>query len=180
MKRDGDATAGGTVGMTQDVKAEIVEMIPRLRRFAWSLTGSRDEGDDLVQAACLKALGALDQYQPGTRLDAWMFRILRTGWIDRVRFSARRPQTSDPETLEAISDEGVGAREAEARLTLARVRAAMAELPPEQREVLSLVAIEGLSYREAAEVLGCPIGTVMSRLGRARARLGAMMQECAA
>ncbi len=163
-----------------EVRAEIVALLPRLRRFAWSLTGSRDEGDDLVQAACLKALGALDQYQPGTRLDAWMFRILRTGWIDRARWRARRPSTSDPETLEAISDGGLGAQAAEARLTLARVRAAMDGLAPEQREVLALVAIEGLSYREAAEVLGIPIGTVMSRLGRARARLGAMIEERAA
>jgi len=173
--------------MTQDalddhaaVRAEIVALLPRLRRFAWALTGARDEGDDLVQAGCLKALGALDQYRPGTRLDAWMFSILRTGWIDRVRFSARRPSVSDPETLEALSDAGLGAREAEARLTLARVRAAMDALPPDQREVLALVAIEGLSYREAAETLGIPIGTVMSRLGRARARLGAMIEERAA
>ena len=162
------------------VRTEIAALLPRLRRFAWSLTGSRDEGDDLVQASCLKALGALDQYQPGTRLDAWMFRILRTGWIDRTRWHARRPSTSDPETLEAISDGGLGAQAAEARLTLARVRAAMDGLPPEQREVLALVAIEGLSYRETADLLGIPIGTVMSRLGRARARLGAMIEERAA
>ena len=166
--------------MSEDVKRELVDLIPRLRRFAWSLTGSRDEGDDLVQASLLKALGALEQYQPGTRLDAWMFRILRTGWIDRARFRARRPSTSDPEALEALSDGGVGARTAEGRLMLAQVRAAMAELPDEQREVLSLVAIEGLSYREAADVLGIPIGTVMSRLGRARARLTAMMEDKAA
>jgi RNA polymerase sigma-70 factor (ECF subfamily) len=166
--------------MSDAVKAEIVALIPRLRRFAWSLTGSRDEGDDLVQAACLKALGALDQYEPGTRLDAWMFRILRTGWIDRVRWSGRRPSTSDPAVLEALSDDGRAERAAEARLTLERVRRAMGDLPSEQREVLALVAIEGLSYREAAEVLGTPIGTVMSRLGRARARLGAMIEERAA
>ena len=71
--------------MTEDVKAEIVALIPRLRRFAWSLSGSRDEGDDLVQAACLKALASLAQYEPGTRLDAWMFRIIRTIRIDRAR-----------------------------------------------------------------------------------------------
>jgi RNA polymerase sigma-70 factor (ECF subfamily) len=162
------------------IRAELVSLLPRLRRFAWSLTGSRDEGDDLVQAGCLKALGSLDQYQPGTRLDAWMFRILRTGWIDRVRYRARRPGTSDPDTLAALSDAGLGAREAEGRLTLARVRTAMDGLPPEHREVLALVAIEGLSYREAADTLGIPIGTVMSRLGRARARLGAMIEERAA
>jgi RNA polymerase sigma-70 factor (ECF subfamily) len=82
--------------------------------------------------------------------------------------------------LEALSDDGRAERAAEARLTLERVRRAMDDLPSEQREVLALVAIEGLSYREAAEVLGTPIGTVMSRLGRARARLGAMIEERAA
>lgn len=166
--------------MAEDVKAELVALIPRLRRFAWSLTGSRDEGDDLVQASLLKALGALGQYEPGTRLDAWAFRIVRTGWLDRARFRARRPTVSDPEALEALSDGGLGERRAEGRLTLARVREAMAALPPEQREALSLVAIEGLSYRETAETLGVPIGTVMSRIGRARARLSAMIEERAA
>ena len=96
--------------MTEDVKAEIVALIPRLRRFAWSLSGSRDEGDDLVQAACLKALASLAQYEPGTRLDAWMFRIIRTIRIDRARYGARRPAVSDAEAMEAVSDGGVGAR----------------------------------------------------------------------
>ena len=165
--------------MSEHVKAELVALIPRLRRFAWSLTGSRDEGDDLVQAACLKALGALSQYEPGTRLDSWMFRILRTGWIDRARTRARRPTSSDPELLESLSDEGYAERKAEARMTLERVRAAMERLPDEQREVLALVAVEGLSYREAADVIGAPIGTVMSRLARARTRLGEMMEAAA-
>lgn len=165
--------------MSEDVKAELVALIPRLRRFAWSLTGSRDEGDDLVQASCLKALGALEQYEPGTRLDSWMFRILRTGWIDRARTRARRPGSSDPELLESLSDEGYAERKAEARMTLERVRAAMERLPDEQREVLALVAVEGLSYREAADVIGAPIGTVMSRLARARTRLGEMMETAA-
>lgn len=162
--------------MSENVKTELVALIPRLRRFAWSLTGSRDEGDDLVQASCLKALGALDQYEQGTRLDAWMFRIVRTGWIDRARFRARRPGSSDLELLESLSDDGYAERKAEARMTLEKVRAAMGRLPEEQREVLSLVAVEGLSYREAADVLGAPIGTVMSRLARARARLGELME----
>lgn len=165
--------------MAEDVKAGIVALLPRLRRFAWALTGSRDEGDDLVQAACLKALGALDQYQPGTRLDAWMIRILHTGWIDRVRTRARRPAESDPDGVEALSDAGLGARAAESRLALMEVRRAMAQLAPEQRAVLGLVAIEGLSHREVAEALDIPVGTVMSRLGRARARLSAMMEESA-
>lgn len=162
--------------MIESVKGEMVALIPRLRRFAFALSGSRDEGDDLVQAACLKALGALDQYAPGTRLDAWMFRIVRSCWIDRVRVSARRNHVSDPEILESLSDQGRTMRATEARLTVERVKRLMTELPAEQREVLALVAIDGLSYREAATVLETPVGTVMSRLARARARLTSEME----
>jgi RNA polymerase sigma-70 factor (ECF subfamily) len=163
--------------MTEEIRQEMAALIPRMRRFAHALAGSRDEGDDLVQAACVKALGALHQYEPGTRLDAWMFRIIRTGFLDRVRTAKRRPSVSDPETLEALSDGGKAARGVEDGMTLARVRQKMAELPEDQRAVLALVAIEGLSYREAAEALGVPVGTVMSRLARARAKLGALLQE---
>lgn len=155
----------------QEVKDEIEALVPRLRRFAWVLTGSRDDGDDLVQAGCVKALTSLAQFTPGTRLDAWMFRILRTTWIDRARAARRRPTAYDPDAVEALSDGGAAARAAEARADLGRVRAAMARLAPEHREVLAAVAIEGLSYREAAEALDVPVGTVMSRLARARARL---------
>jgi RNA polymerase sigma-70 factor (ECF subfamily) len=163
--------------MTEAIRQEMAALIPRMRRFAHSLAGSRDEGDDLVQAACVKALGALHQFEPGTRLDAWMFRIIRTGFLDRMRTVKRRPTVSDPETLEALSDGGKAARGVEDSMTLARVRQKMGELPEDQRAVLALVAIEGLSYREAAEALDVPVGTVMSRLARARAKLGAMLQE---
>ncbi len=166
--------------MTEDVRAELVALVPRLRRFAYALTGSRDEGDDLVQTACLKALTRLEQYQPGTRLDAWMFRILRTSFIDRMRARGRRAEDQDEDALSALSDAGRGAQAAYDRLTLAAVRGAMAALPEEQRSVLILVAIEGYAYRDAAEVLGVPVGTVMSRLGRARARLGALLGRDAA
>ena len=162
-----------------DLKQDLAGLTPRLRRFAWALTGSRDEGDDLVQAALLKALASLRQFQPGTRLDAWMFRIVRTLWIDRGRARGRRPTLHDPEAVEALSDGGAAARQAEARLDLARARAAMAALPEDQREVLALVALEGLSYREAAEAIGAPVGTVMSRLSRARARLAQKLKETA-
>jgi RNA polymerase sigma-70 factor (ECF subfamily) len=160
-----------------DLRLELAELTPRLRRFAWSLTGSRDDADDLVQAGLAKALASLHQFQPGTRLDAWTFRILRTLWIDSRRAAARRPTVHDPDAAEAMSDDGAGARSAEARVDLARVRAAMDLLPAEQREVLALVAIEGLSYRDAAEAVDAPIGTVMSRLARARVRLAHLIKE---
>lgn len=157
--------------MTDDIRHEMGALVPRLRRFAWGLSGSRDDGDDLVQAACARALARLDQFQPGTRLDSWMFRIIQTLWLDEKRRQRVRGVAPDPDTLPELSDDGVGARAPQDRLTLARVRAEVAALPPDQRAVLILVAVEGLSYREAAETLDVPVGTVMSRLSRARAKL---------
>jgi RNA polymerase sigma-70 factor (ECF subfamily) len=157
--------------VTETVRQQIVALLPRLRRFACGLAGSLDRGDDLVQAACLKALSRLDQYQPGTRLDSWMFRIVQTTWIDQGRAARRREVAMDPDDLGPLHA-GDAAREAHARLDLSDVRRLVAALPAEQREVLMLVSVEELSYREAADVLGVPIGTVMSRLARARLALG--------
>lgn len=145
-------------------------LLPRLRRFAYGLTGSRDEADDLVQSACERALSRLHQWRPGTRLDSWMYRILQTVWIDRLR-SRRTRMEAEPEVLERLAG-GDARRELEARLDLARVRRLIAALPEEQRVVLVLVTVEGFSYKDAAETLGIPIGTVMSRLARARLELG--------
>ncbi|MEL7139468.1 MAG: sigma-70 family RNA polymerase sigma factor [Pseudomonadota bacterium] len=163
--------------MTEALRDEIAALVPRLRRFAYALSGSREEGDDLVQTACLKALSRLEQYKPGTRLDSWMMQIVRNQFLDDRRRFARRGGPVDPEIAEQVSDEGLDAQRREDRLTLARVRQAMAHLPEEQRAVLALVAIDGYSYKDAATVLSIPVGTVMSRLSRARARLVPLMSE---
>ncbi|MDR7222748.1 RNA polymerase sigma factor [Aminobacter aminovorans] len=152
------------------VSDRLIAFLPNLRRFAISLCRSRDLADDLVQAACERALASQDRFEAGTRFDAWMFRILRNLWIDQVR----RTKTAGPR--EDIDDRNdlVGAsgeQDAEARLTLKGVAVAIDELVDDQREVLLLVCIEDLSYKEAAKVLGIPIGTVMSRLARARKNL---------
>ena len=153
---------------------ELVAALPRLRRFAFGLAGSLDEADDLVQAACERALARRDQYEPGTRLVSWLYRIVQTIWIDRVR--RHRTVSVDPAMLaEYPGGDAVG--EAESRLALAEVRRAIAVLSPEQRTVLLLVSVEGLAYREAEEVLGLPIGTIMSRLARARLALGKALEE---
>jgi len=157
--------------MTKGPRDEIAGLVPRLRRFAHALCGDREQGDDLVQAACLKALTRLDQYRPGTRLDSWMFRIVHTGFLDEARRRSRRATEPDAEAVALASDGGRAADRPAHRLQLDRVRAAMAALPADQRAVLALVAIEGCSYRETAETLDIPIGTVMSRLARARATL---------
>lgn len=152
---------------------DLVALLPRLRRFARALSGSADRADDLVQAACERALRAEARFEPGTRLDAWMFRIIRNLWIDGLRAGRQGGARSVPlEEAAEVADIPAAAK-AEAALTLAAVREAIALLPEQQREVIVLVCIEGLSYREAADVLEVPIGTVMSRLARARLALAA-------
>jgi RNA polymerase sigma-70 factor (ECF subfamily) len=156
--------------MVGDVRQDMVALLPRLRRFAYAQTGSREAADELVQAACERALSRLDQFTPGTRLDSWMFRIMQSIWINRVRHAARWPQAK-PEVMDFMPHDARIHEYAEARADLAIVRAEVARLPDEQRAVLALVAIDGRSYQEAAEILEVPIGTVMSRLSRARRKL---------
>jgi len=165
----------------RQVREEMVALLPRLRRFARGLTGVADQADDLVQAACERALTRIDQWQPGTRLDSWMFRIVQTIWLDDRRAVKVRTGEGriDPEMAE---DELAfdGGRGLEAHMTYEAVRAAMATLPEDQRAVLVLVCVEGQSYKEAAAALDIPIGTVMSRLARARAALAKRMGESGA
>lgn len=157
--------------MSDDIRREMVELLPRLRRFAYSLTGSMEEADDMVQTACMKALSRLDQFRPGTRLDSWMFRIIQTTWLDHVRSAAVQRTVADPEALDqAVMLDPIEERTI-ARVALDKVRQAMGGLPEDQRILLGLVVVDGLSYKQAAESLGIPIGTVMSRLSRARRRL---------
>lgn len=151
-------------------------LIPRLRRFGHALTGSWDDGDDLLHDALEKALLRQEQFVPGTRLDSWVYRIMQTTWIDKKRAEGRRLRIVEPLT-DTLSVKGEDGRTAfDARVDLAHVRDMMARLHHDEKAVLALVAIEGLSYREAAEVLDIPIGTVMSRLARARANLVALLE----
>jgi RNA polymerase sigma-70 factor (ECF subfamily) len=154
----------------KEVGERLVAFLPNLRRFAISLCRTRDIADDLVQAACERALASAERFEPGTRFDAWMFRILRNLWIDQVRRQKTAGVQDDISERHDIAGAS-GDREAEARLTLKTVAEAIDHLPEEQREVLLLVCVEELSYREAADVLDVPIGTVMSRLARARKSL---------
>ena len=160
------------IGVTQQLRSELVGLLPRLRRFAYGLTGSIEDGDDLVQGACERALRRLDQFQPGTRLDSWMYRIVQNLWIDQRRARQTRPEAGmEPTDLEALAV-GDAERELNSRLMLAGVQQAVAVLPEDQRTILLLVCVEGLSYKAAAEVLEIPLGTVMSRLARARLAVG--------
>lgn len=155
-----------------DLRMQLVALLPRLRRFARGLTGSRDEGDDLLQQGCEKALSRLDQFERGTRLDRWMLQIIKTTHIDRLRQSNRRQTAAFTDDVIALFPFDARIEEqTAARQELAIVRETVMALPEEQREVLILVVADGMSYEDAASILGIPQGTVMSRLCRARQKL---------
>jgi len=159
---------------TDGLRDEIVTLLPRLRRFARVLVRQPADADDLVQLVVERALMRLAQYQPGTRFDAWLFAMMRNAWIDEVRSRGRRARTFAPE--EDGAHVGFdGARAMETRLEAMNVHAAMGALPEEQRSAVALVCIEGLSYREAADALGVPIGTLTSRLARGREMLDRLL-----
>jgi len=158
----------------QAFETELAQLLPRLRRFAFALSRDAADADDLAQAAIERALRSQAQWQPGTRLDSWMFRITRNLWIDTVRSRSRKQRSEAPE--EEAQNIGDDPREAmDASLELKRAMAAMERLPDEQREVVALILIEGFGYREASELLGLPIGTVSSRLVRGRTALLQML-----
>ncbi|AZQ68692.1 RNA polymerase sigma factor [Silicimonas algicola] len=156
--------------MTNSFERDLIAALPALRRYALSLCRKSDIADDLVQTCVERALAARVRYDPGERLDPWLFRILRNAWLDMTRRMVTRGTEIDvTETPEAAIQDG--ARVTEAVLFLHETERAMAALPDDQREVLHLVCFEELSYAETAEVLGIPKGTVMSRLARARIAL---------
>jgi RNA polymerase sigma-70 factor, ECF subfamily len=154
-------------GFTQ----QLVELLPRLRRFARALTRSDADADDLSQAAIERALMHAASWQTGTRLDSWLFRIAQNLWRDELRAHRRRAEPL--EEGEHIGEDGRVSfqRQLEAR----DVARAFDDLPEDQRVVMALVVLEGMQYAEAAHTLGLPLGTVMSRLSRARSRLAAVV-----
>jgi RNA polymerase sigma factor (sigma-70 family) len=155
---------------------QLTALLPRLRRFAHSLSRNSADADDLTQQTVERALRARIQWQPGTRLDSWLFKIMRNLWIDTARARARREVREAPAELAALQGEDL--RDAiDAAVDLRRMMAAMQRLPQEQREVVALILIEGFGYREVSEMLGLPIGTVSSRLVRGRTALLAMVGE---
>ena len=155
------------------VEQEILACLPHLRAFARSLAGDRDRADDLVQDAVLRALGAADQFTPGTNFKAWIFTILRNLYFNEFR---RNPAMFRP--LEAADMETHATSPAQqAGLEFDDFRRAFRKLPPEQREALVLVGADGFKYEEAAAICGCAVGTIKSRVSRARRDLQAMLDE---
>jgi RNA polymerase sigma-70 factor (ECF subfamily) len=157
-------------------ETQVLALLPRLRRFAAGLAGNAADGDDLCQMCVERALTARQQWQPGTRLDSWMYRIMRNLWIDETRSRSRRAQTFVAEEA-GLAVGGDGAQESHVELSM--VDRAMQQLPADQREAVLLVMVEGYAYKEAAEIVGCPVGTLNSRLVRGRDALLALLEDAA-
>lgn len=165
--------AGKGSKLNPTFEQQALTLLPKLRRFAAGLAGHPADGDDLCQMTIERALAKRDKWQEGTRLDSWMYRIMRNIWIDEQRSRTRRAKTfvGEDAGLAVGTDGGQ-----EAQVELGNIDRALATLPPEQREAVLLVMVEGFSYREAAEIVGCPVGTLNSRLVRGRDALMALLE----
>ena len=160
-------TPASTKSSLQQVREQIVALLPRLRRFGRAITRHPSDADDLVQISIERALLRHEQWRPDAPFHSWIFGIMRNAWIDETRARGRHGKVLAPE--EAGLD--VPDNASEAQLRMLSVQKAMATLPDEQRLAVALVLVEGLSYKEAAEALDVPIGTLTSRLARGREAL---------
>jgi RNA polymerase sigma-70 factor (ECF subfamily) len=161
-----------TIGTQENVHDQLVALVPRLRRFARNLARNHDDADDVVQIALERALKNWAQWRSDARLDSWLFKIVRNAWIDEVRSRTRRNKVFVAEE----AGEEIGIDVMAQATDVMSVQSAMARLPEDQRTAVSLVLVEGLPYKEAAEVLDIPIGTLTSRLARARAALQTLLE----
>lgn len=152
-------------------KDALLAELPRLRGFAVSICSNGDRADDLVQDTVVKAWTNMDSFTPGTSLRAWLFTILRNTYFSEYRKRAREVADVDGLFSAKLAVHG----EQEGHLDLEDFKAALAKLSDEQREVLILIGASGFSYEEAAEICGCAVGTIKSRLNRARARLAELL-----
>jgi len=160
----------------EDIGPQLPAILPRLRRFCIGLSGSVSDGDDLCQAAIERAMANQRRYEPNGRLDSWVFKIARNLFLNKIRAdSVRRGHLQMVQKTEHTVHDGEAA--GQARIELGRVFAGVYRLPEEQRSVLLLVAVEGMSYKETAAITGLPIGTVTSRIARARQTLRAIVDE---
>ena len=158
---------------SEEISEGIVELLPRLRRFARSLSRNQHDADDLVQSVVERAWRNIGQLKPGANLGSWMFGIMKNAWIDDRRAKSRRGEVALPED----SGEHPAVTPGDADATLWAVSEAMTKLPEEQRLAVALVLVEGLSYKEASELLEIPIGTLTSRLARGRTALAAALGD---
>jgi RNA polymerase sigma-70 factor, ECF subfamily len=165
--------------MAGDAHRAVMEglagLLPRLWRYGLVLSGNRDTAEELVQATCVRALERSAQFAPGTRLDRWLVAILHSIWLNEIRSRKVRQGQGLVDAEQALVFDGI--REIETNILAAQVLRQVQDLPEMQRETVYLVYVEGQSYREAADALAIPIGTVMSRLAAARARLAGLSAD---
>ena len=159
--------------MTLDpsVRDAVLAAVPNLRAFAISLSGNVDRADDLVQETLLRALANIDSFERGTNMSAWLFTILRNLFRSEYRKRRREVEDADGSYAERLKSQP----EQTGRVEFTEFRTALAQLPPDQREALILVGASGFSYEEAAEICGCAVGTIKSRVNRARGRLAELL-----
>ena len=169
MERPVNSSGAMSEASRLEVRAGLESSLARLWRYALVLSKARDAADDLVQATCLRAIERADQFIPGTRIDRWLFAILRSIWLNEIRSPRIREGGGFVDAEDALISDGV--REMEANITASAVLRAISSLPGAQRETILLVYAEGYSYAEAATAFGVPIGTIMSRLAAGRAAL---------
>ena len=157
--------------LDEGVRETMLGAVPRLRAFAISLCGNVDKADDLVQETLLRALSHIDQFEPGTNMSAWLFTILRNLFRSDYRKRRREVEDDDGSYAESLKSQP----EQTGRVEFAEFRAALARLPSDQREALILVGASGFSYEDAAIICGCAVGTIKSRVNRARTRLADLL-----
>jgi RNA polymerase sigma-70 factor (ECF subfamily) len=155
-----------------DWRDQVVAMIPALRAFAWSISRNRSDADDLVQDTLIKAWSHRDKFETGTNLRAWLFTILRNTYYTAVVRRRREVRDEDDQHARSMTT----APTQEWGLAIHALQIALDQLPPEHREALVLVGAAGLSYEEAAQICGCALGTIKSRVNRARNRLLKVME----
>ena len=157
--------------LTDSLRDDILATVPSLRAFAISLSGNADRADDLVQETLLRALAHIDSFQPGSNLPAWLFTILRNLFRSEYRKRRREVEDADGRHAESLKSHP----EQTGRVEFSEFRAALAKLPSDQREALILVGASGFSYEDAATICGCAVGTIKSRVNRARTRLADLL-----
>jgi RNA polymerase sigma-70 factor (ECF subfamily) len=157
--------------LTPSLREAMLAAVPSLRAFAISLSGNIDRADDLVQETLLRAIANIDSFQPGTNMAAWLFTILRNLFRSEYRKRRREVEDTDGSYAESLKSQP----EQNSRLEFQEFRAALAKLPPDQREALILVGASGFSYEEAAAICDCAVGTIKSRVNRARTRLADLL-----
>ena len=157
--------------LNPSLRDAMLAAVPSLRAFAISLSGNIDRADDLVQETLLRAIANIDSFQPGTNMSAWMFTILRNLFRSEYRKRRREVEDTDGSYAESLKSQP----EQSSRLEFQEFRTALAKLPPDQREALILVGASGFSYEEAASICDCAVGTIKSRVNRARTRLADLL-----